>query len=161
MEYSEVVGTISTVFELDQVMGAINALKDALYKTEEGLYEKTFRDHVPLHMADVFRKNLPQDREKQTEYLEGLKKALEELPIVSLTTAFYPTEGFLAELVSKMREVMKAQVLVDVKVRRLLLGGARVEYGGRFKDYSVRNKLTEILEAEGSKITSWGTNGEV
>lgn len=159
MEYSEVLNAISTVFEMEQLMQAIAALKTAMYKTEAHVYEETFRAKVPLHLADLMRRNIPEDRDKGVEYLEGLKEAMEGMPVVTITMAFHPTEGFLAELGGSLKELMQKQVLVDIRVRRLLLGGARVEYGGRFKDYSVRHRLTEILDDQSGRIAAWGSDG--
>ena len=69
MEYSEVLNAISTVFEMEQLMQAIAALKTAMYKTEARVYEETFRAEVPLHLADLMRRHIPEDKDKGAEYL--------------------------------------------------------------------------------------------
>jgi F0F1-type ATP synthase delta subunit len=154
MEYSKVTEQISTVFEVVQLQEAAAALSSALYKTTDGVFEETFREKMPIHLAEVLRSILPADREARAAYLRGLTELLQTLPIVTAHLAFHPTEAFLAELVGKLREATGEQTVVEVRVSRLLLGGARLEYRGRFKDYSVRQQLSAVLDQEQERIGS-------
>lgn len=158
MAYSDVVSKISTVYELRQLIRAIDGLIEELYKTESE-YSQVYRRQIPLNIAAALQDGMPENRDEQANYLDEIRKLLEKVPVVTLRTAFHPSEGFLFELSQKLNELMGTNVVVDIQVSRLLLGGARIEYQGKVADYSVRHQLTQVLESHSDEISSWGTDG--
>ena len=129
-----------------QIEDALNELykhkKDGLSVIEDVFpYEKKEKMLALLAAQKVDVKNSIQ----VTEFFNQLQKTIQAIPVVSLTLAFEPKFSFIKKMSSWLVVRLKKTVLLDITVDRLLIGGAIVSSGGRYKDYSLKKILGEKL----------------
>lgn len=76
------------------------------------------------------------------ESLAKLEKRVEGLPRLRLTLAFKPEEKQIAKMGSWVREKVNKRALLDLRVDKNLIAGARVVWQSRAADFSLKSKLT-------------------
>jgi len=88
-------------------------------------------------------------KEEVGEGLDGwekLKEKLKSLPIFSLTIGFEPTEEFKEKLVHWIKENVEKKAVLDLKIDKEILGGAIISWQGKYKNYSLSEKLKNTNE---------------
>lgn len=82
--------------------------------------------------------------------LETLDKKVEALDQLTMYFAVDLPQERLDEVVKKVRQNIKPDILVDVKIDPSLLGGCTLVWKGIYKDYSIKKKIednkTEVME---------------
>jgi len=75
-----------------------------------------------------------------------LKERLESLPVFSLTIAFEPTEEFRGKLANWIKENVEKKAVLDLKIDKEILGGAIISWQGKYRNYSLSEKLKKNNE---------------
>lgn len=70
-----------------------------------------------------------------------LRKKLLNLPEVRLTLAFEPDEKTIGEISDWCRREVDSSAMVRVEVDPSVLGGAKVSFGGKYGDFTVKKKF--------------------
>lgn len=79
------------------------------------------------------------------ERCERFKKELSSMPMVRLEIAFEPDDELVGRIVAALRRSSGRHVVLDIAVIPSLIGGCRVSYEGRYKDFSVKNVVAEFF----------------
>lgn len=108
-------------------------LEDDLNELEKEIYEAENGEGAHIR-----------NPEKQLEVLEAIQNRLEQLPEIKLTLAYDPDKGQLAEIKSWLKERIGASPVLDLTIDSDLVGGAIVEFRGRWGDFSLRKAMEEI-----------------
>jgi len=120
-----------------------------------------FKDtHIPLSekvkgkVGEDFRKcleSLEKEKiiskvpEKNQIFFENLKKYLQNLPQIKMEIAFQPKREFLKEISSWVEKESKQKVVLDLIFNPEIIGGAIIEYQGRYFDFSLAKKVDELI----------------
>ena len=67
-----------------------------------------------------------------------------KLPVLKIHLAFLPTPSFIKELSDWLKRNLKRKVLLDVEVNPAIVGGAILEYKGKYLDLSLRRELEKL-----------------
>lgn len=79
------------------------------------------------------------------EFFTKIQETVAGLPVVPITLAFEPKEQTLKMLSDWFMINLKKQVLFDISVDRKLIAGAAITYQGKYQDFSIKPKVTEII----------------
>lgn len=79
------------------------------------------------------------------EFFVKIQETIKDLQVVPITLAFEPKEQTLKILAEWFILNVKKQVLFDITVDRKLIAGAAVTYNGKYKDFSIKAKVQEII----------------
>lgn len=155
MNYESIYINLRTTAERGVVFAAIEALIDALYK-KGGDMGNLIETEMPNAVVRPLKQALTQlpDMSPKTVrgYLEGLRKQLTTLRILSLEIAFDPTEETIAVLTGWVREYLGNDIIMDLSVDRGLFGGARVSYEGRYKEINLAILIENIMRQQEESI---------
>lgn len=77
------------------------------------------------------------------EFLRNLKTKIAGLRPIKLTLAFEPDGEFIKRLFAWVRQNIGDSVVLDFSVNPEILGGALVEWQGKYFDLSLKNSLGE------------------
>ncbi len=110
--------------ELNQLIENIKTKKELVLALEE-IESKKYKEKFP------------------SKELSQMKKTLLGLPIVKLEIAFSPSEEFLQKISNWMEKNLGKKVILDVTVNPKIIGGAIIEYQGKWRDFSLVKKLKE------------------
>lgn len=156
MDYLPILQHARTTFERDTLREAIARLTESLFGASKTAFDEQLAS-LGISLAEAFKEVFTlagcdlADREKVRETLASMSKALDELPIVFLTLAFEPSGKMVGKMYSFLTKTLGKSIVIDVKTEPLILGGAIVEYGGVYKDVSLKTKIEKTFE-EGYEV---------
>jgi F0F1-type ATP synthase delta subunit len=80
-----------------------------------------------------------------SEFFNLIIQKISSLPVVTLTIAFEPDNQTLRDLSQWFTLNINRQVVFEIIVDPKLIAGAAITYNGRYEDYSVKTKFTQIV----------------
>lgn len=85
-----------------------------------------------------------QDPQEQIFFLQLLKKYLTSLPKIKIEIAFEPERKTLKKISQWFKENLKKKVILDLKINPKIIGGVKIEYRGKWRDFSLAKKIKEM-----------------
>jgi F0F1-type ATP synthase delta subunit len=141
---------IITKEDLISFLDQIEIAKSFLFQRPEISLSEKLKGKV----SESFRKEIANLEEKEkylsvaefSEFFDLLKKNLLKIPIVKLEIAFEPRENFISEINEWFKKNLGKKVILDIFVNPKIVGGAKIEYQGKWKNYSLAKKIEKIHE---------------
>ena len=138
----------------------LNVIVEQMYTTNFNL-EQAIHKQFGIQKADTFLKLLREQSLQNASmpqiqaFLKKLQDTVNNLTVVSLTLAFEPTDDVLRSLAQWFSIHVQNQIVLDIQTDPHIIAGIKINYNGRFKDYSlgsVFNALvTSMLHPEEAK----------
>lgn len=153
--YNDILCSIKTVEDRQKFLAEIESFLNSLYidSAEKAILEK---DLTP-YLADILRPILSEEhrpnnnREIQT-FLQEIKEALKLAPIITLHLAFVPSSHSIALFFDFVQSTVGQPVLLHVVYAPSVVGGAILEYKGKYLDLSVARKIERYFETDKKAI---------
>ncbi len=133
---------VLTDTELTAFLDELDTLEESIYKVGLG---SSLQDNVNStklvkpYLGEQVLSTLAPDT--LSTALADLRRRLESMTKIQITTAFAPDYKFILKLKDWVNTNIKKDILVDFEFDPMLLGGAQVIYNGRYKDYSLAKSL--------------------
>jgi len=89
-------------------------------------------------------KILPSSPEEQSSFFKELENFLLKIPKVKLEIAFEPSEEFISKVKEWFKEKIKKRVILDISVNPKIVGGARIEFQGKWRDFSLEKEIEKL-----------------
>ncbi len=86
--------------------------------------------------------------DQQLSFFRNLKKNLKKTPQLKLEIAFQPSIEFLLKIKQWFKEKNQREVILDLSVNPEVVGGAIIEYQGKYRNLSVGKKIDELFSKE-------------
>ena len=155
-QVKRVLESVKTKEELDILKRAVSFLEQALYKGK-GEVEEVLNSELPRDLAASFREVITEapyqgSVSKIADLLSDLKKTISRMRIFGLDLAFYPSEKSVTILYNWVRREAGESVVLDLNIDRGVIGGARLVFGGKYRDYSLGGMIEEAMEEERERI---------
>src|SRR4030067_2685983 len=144
----EILETVRTVEDKRFLTEEIEELAKCLYKKDQNAFNETLEIKVRARVARQIEQTLQEFKGEKSALLEEILQTLNSLRVLELTLAFEPTEVYLRNLSSWVREQVGEDVILDLKYDRNILGGAVVVFAGEERVFSIRKKLERLIEQE-------------
>jgi F0F1-type ATP synthase delta subunit len=136
------------------------SLSDKLYETGFSL-EKELINDLGLTKKEKFM-SLLRDNNINTStvsdlkaFFDKLQENIKNIPTLSLSLAFEPNEETLKLLDEWFTLNLKKQFIFDIAVNTKIIGGAAINFNGKYLDCSIKPKfdkiLLDVLKAETEK----------
>ncbi len=128
----------------------LEGLKRFLFRDKAGPISVKAGGYISADLEKIFKeieqRGLePATDDKQNDFLNALIDYLEIIPFVKITLSFDPTAIFLSSINNKISLLANKKIILDVAVDRRIIGGLKIEYLGKFADYSVGKKVDLFL----------------
>lgn len=141
-------------------LSRLATLSEMIYKTDFNL-ETSLMGLLGIQKKDKFLTLLRENNISSNSagdlknFIITLQTTITKLPVFSLTIAFEPTEQTLKVISEWFVMNLKKQAIFDFIVDPSIIAGAIINYNGKFKDYSFKNPvkqmLTTLLEPQNKK----------
>jgi len=86
------------------------------------------------------------DPKEQFEFLENLKRRLESLPVLKMVLAFSPPLGTIEKISQFLERDLGKKIILDLSCNPEIIGGAILEYEGKYINLSLAKNLEKILK---------------
>ncbi len=159
MIYSDLLSHIKTVDQARELTSEIDVLLDSLFKTENNAFDKALNS-VSVVTSQMLKSALGGlkdninlgDKTKIQEYLIGIKEEIQKFKTLKLSLAFEPSEHTIDNLFAWVIQNLGSYVILDIDVDKKILGGAIIEYEGRYEDLSLKKRVEEVFGSKREEI---------
>jgi F0F1-type ATP synthase delta subunit len=134
------------IFFLDQ----INLTEQLLFKDKniplteklKGRVSEDFKEFIEkLEKENV----ITRDVEKNRNFFEDLKNYLLKIPQIKIEIAFKPSRIFVEKISLWLEKNFREKIIVDLYFNPEIVGGAVIEYKGKYLNYSLTKKIDELI----------------
>ncbi len=152
-----IVRTLRTKSERDEARDGITKLEAALFKSDSKEIGKVLNAWFLPETGDAMRAMIEQAEMKKDPgalkaVLKDLREILETLPLLRLSMAFKPREEMIQRLASWTQDNLGSGIILDIGYDGSLVGGVRIIFGGRYKEMTLAQMITDVLAKERSAI---------
>jgi len=133
------------IFFLEEIdLASDLILKEPKKKLSQKLKGKITPDLVEILEELEKKEKQYQDPQEQIFFLQLLKNHLTSLPKVKIEIAFEPERETLEKISQWFKEKLKKKMILDLRINPKIIGGAKIEYGGKWRDFSLAKKIKEM-----------------
>jgi len=133
------------IFFLEEIdLASDLILKEPQKKFSQKLEGKISKDLLEILKELEEKDKRYQDPQEQVFFLQLLKNHLKSLPKVKIEIAFEPEKETLEKISQWFKENLKKKVILDLKINPKIIGGAKIEYQGKWRDFSLAKKIKEM-----------------
>jgi ATP synthase delta (OSCP) subunit len=140
--YSDILSLIKTTTESADFLQEIDLLTSGLYKKAQTPVDTDLAKHLRPDFALILKK-VPQNTWRA--YLSGLREAISQMRVLRLTLAIIPTTAVLQDATAWVKTNVGTDVVVETQVDPSLIGGAVVNFAGKFRDLSLKPSFEKEL----------------
>lgn len=140
---SNIFSIVTTRGDVEALLSDIDILIDSLYRTDEFDYDHAFKNKISAQTAR-FLANLSQVKDLRKQELENFQHQLQSAKFIKLTLVFEPTSAVAEKISGSVRKLFDPNLIVDFAIDRSIVGGAIIEYQGKYFDSSLAKKLQNI-----------------
>lgn len=151
--YEALIERIRTTDEKDLLLGEIQLLLTSAYEADAG-FDSTLKSKVRSWVSTAIKNDLAANQIGQKDYLEGLKKRLAGLKVLTLILAFEPTDVSIDKFIFFARENIDNDIILETQFDPKILGGVIIIFQGRYKDFSLKKILTSEFEKRKGELIS-------
>lgn len=131
---------VRTVSDAELLNNEIDILIDSLYRTGERSFDKTINKSVRKEIAKALETIGPSKSGRKAD-LQRIKEDLKKLNVLRLTLAFEPSQLVIEKTIKWLRENVSGDIVVNILYDPAIVGGAIIEYQGKYIDMSLKKKL--------------------
>jgi len=151
MEEIDLYSFFHTKGQANDFLIRLNNFSESIYKADFNL-ETSLANNLGLDKKDKFMAMLRENNVNTAStsdlknFLDKLTEKITNLPPLSLTLAFEPTEDTLKLLNEWFSINVKKQFMFDILVDPNFLAGVAINFNGKHLDFSVKEKFEKILK---------------
>ena len=157
--YFDLITSLKTTREVDDLSLEIDNLMFALFKSEKMSLEKalsSISSNSANRITEIFEKNNLDmiDKEQVSDFLDTLKDLIKKFKVIKLILAFDPTRETIENIAEYVSENIGIGYILDIEVLESVLAGAVVMFNGKYKDFTLRKSLEETFRDKREEIVS-------
>lgn len=148
----KILESLQTKADLINLEEKLNILSDVFGKISTN-YEQTIKQNLDFITFNKLKEdfqilNFSLNSQANLEtYLNQVEEAIKKIKILKLTVATAPTQATIDEIYYWINNTLGLDVLLDLSINSSIIGGLLIEFDGKYKDYSLKPKLDDFLEA--------------
>ena len=148
-----IVRDVRTKDERDKLHEDMGELEAALFRSNFETFEKVLSARLPERTALVMRDICARSEFKNNlgalrTFLHDIKNTLDTFLLLKLTLAFKPSEEMINRLYEWTQQNLGLGVALDINYDGSILGGARIIFGGKYKEMTLAQMITDALGKE-------------
>lgn len=142
----EIIHTLQTREDRDALIESLQELKNALFR-QHGDVKEVLQRNISHDTSRMLEGILSESNDRNTaqELLEEIKARSEKLLVLQLELPFEPSDKNIEAIHEWVEKSLGKDVLLDISLDRSLAGGARIVLAGRYFQYSLSQKVDEII----------------
>jgi F0F1-type ATP synthase delta subunit len=121
------------------------SFKDSGLSLSEKLKERVSENFRVFVWSLEKEKLLPETPKERFSFFDEIEEELRNLPKVKIEISFEPSRNFLLQVKNWFRENLKKEVILEVIKNPKVVGGAIVEYQGKYLDFSLAKEIDRFF----------------
>lgn len=137
---------LRTAYDMRMVLAVLEELQQSFYKQKQS-FSDTLDKQVPFPLSDTLKQLATKeqvdlnDNNQAQIFFSNLQKAIQEIPVVHVIMSIQPTIALINDMVHWLSANVKQFVILDFEVDKTLIGSAKIQFNGVYKDYSLKKQL--------------------
>ncbi len=148
---TDFIDLLRTKAEADHFCTQVEALSESLYSKKTKIKEKI----EGIFNADM--NNLLLKKFKNSDiaitnaiavqkFLTELKDEIKKVPIIHITLSFDPKQSTVERIYTWISFNLKKSIFIDIKLDHQIVGGAIIEFEGKYFDYTLKKIITDKMK---------------
>lgn len=151
MTQLDLMTSLKTTQEVDELSLELDSLTSALFKSEEMTLEKalsSIRTRSKDMIMKIFSKNNLDSTNKETvrDFLDTFRELIKNFKVIKLILAFEPSQKTIENIHNFVSENIGVGFVLDIEKDESVLGGSVVIFNGKYNDFTLRKTLGEVFE---------------
>ena len=148
-----VVRGVRTKDERDMLREQINELEAALFHSDPKIFDDILTARLPKNTTDAMREIFARPEFKGNtqalrNFFQNLRDTLDTFSLLKINIAFKPSEQMIDRLHEWTQQNLGLGVALDINYDGSILGGARIIFGGKYKEMTLAQMITDALGKE-------------
>lgn len=142
---------VITKEDLVYLLDDINQVQEVVYQKDQKKLSQKTKGLISERLRKIIKSQEPKklsSRGQQEKFLTELKDYLQEIPQIKITIAFSPSDSFLEEISQWLENEVGERVIIDLTVNHRIVGGAIIEYQGRYLNFALDQKIEQVTSHE-------------
>ena len=148
---------VHTTDQASQLLSDIDIFIEMLSTAKtEALQTELLKRQVRANIAGMFlavRTQFYGDSVKIREFFKEVKRQVTLRKRLRLTLAYAPSEGSIEAISSFVQGLLGEEVLLELGQDAGILGGALIEFGGFYKDCSLKKRIDDVFARKREEFT--------
>ncbi len=155
--YSDLLNSLKTTREVSLFASDIETLTQNLFKSEKMSLVKALGS-ISIKNAEIIiqaslKKNVKtNDKDSISDFLETLKDIINQLKVIKLVLAFFPTYKTIEKIHNFVRDTIGIGYILDIETNESILAGAVVMFNGKYKDFTLSKSLDDVFSNKRGEI---------
>lgn len=154
--YFDILTSLRTTEDLNELSFEIDNLLSSIFETNNQSFDKALKSisiDTAKKINDAISKNGINTANKELirNFLDGLKKLLGKFKTIRLIISIDPSHNVIENIHNWVVSNLGEGYLLDIETNQNLLGGAIIEFDGKYKDFTVKKDLENVFLSK--KIT--------
>ncbi|MEK7517562.1 MAG: hypothetical protein AAB583_03350 [Patescibacteria group bacterium] len=151
MIYFDIITSVRTAEDLDQLASEIDSLLVSVFKTQEKSFDNALEEisiSTSKKIKEAFKKNALdiENKEIARNFLERLKDLFGKFKTIGLTLAIEPSHEMTEHIHNWVSEILGEGYILKIETDKSLLGGATVvSPSGQYRDFTVKKSLEKVF----------------
>lgn len=147
---ADILSLLHTKVEADHFLTQMDLLSESLFSNKTSLKEKMnefFSSEVVLSLTNIWQQagiDINNIIELQ-HFLAEIKDSIRRTPVINLTIAFKPKEKTIQRIFEWVSFRLKSPILLNINVEKQIIGGAIIEFKGKYFEYTIHKVLEEKM----------------
>lgn len=138
---SDSLRVIATVADQDEFLNQIDVLRDSLYNKDIDVNMRLKK--IRIDFASAIEPEVENAVDK-AKVLDDLRLAVKNMRVINMRVGFNYNQDFVRQLADWVKDNVGEDVVLEVEVNYVLIGGATISFDGKYRDYSVRSALDKV-----------------
>ncbi len=134
---------ISLKQEISEIQKAVFAQTGLLSEKAKSIAKKELLEYI---LEVEKRGGISFNPKEQFEFLENLKRKLDSLPVLKMVLAFSPPPATIERISQFLENELGRKIVLDLTCNPEIIGGAILEYEGKYINLSLAKNLEKILK---------------
>ena len=155
--YFDILTSLRTVEDLNQISSEIDNLLASIFETDDQSFDKALKSisvDTAKKINDAINKNGLNITNKELirNFLEGLKKLLGKFKTIRLIISIEPSSSAIENIHNWVISNLGEGYLLEIETNHNLLGGAIIEFDGKYRDFTVKKNLENLFLSKKEEI---------
>lgn len=142
---------IRTVQEADNFCSEIDSILENSYKIKNKNLDEILSSLTGISTSSLIKKILSDNNISSSDFascekiLSQVKDGVKKMKVVKITLAIDPSNEIIAHISEWINQNLETNTLIDIDKDESILGGAVLSINGKYKDFSLKKNLEDVL----------------
>jgi F0F1-type ATP synthase delta subunit len=139
---AEIILSVKTKDQLDQILREIEEVEQAIYSKNESAFTQLANSNTQKLLGSLLADK--DTIESRNSVIESIRENLKKVQTIELMLGIDPSQEMIDKISAWVKKNISEYGVVDIKIDKEIIAGARISYQGRYIDATVNKDWSEF-----------------